>query len=124
MANNTRRIAGISSATIDGVQFNLIGDLEYSPSTVRRETKTGMDGVHGYGETPVACFVSMTLRDAGDLTVADFNAMTTTTVQATLSNGKGVLLSGGWATDVQEVATQEGSFKIRFESDSVIELTA
>jgi len=123
-ANNTRRIAGISSTTIDGVQFPLVGDIEYSASTVKRETKTGMDGVHGYSEEPVAGFISMTLRDAGNLSVANWNGFTSSTVQCTLANGKGVLLSGGWTTDVQEVATQEGTFKVRFDSDSVIELLA
>jgi hypothetical protein len=124
MANNTRRLGGISSVTIDGVQYLTIGDIEYSASTVKRETLSGVDAVHGYSEMPVAGFISMNLRDAGDLTVADFNAMTSSNVQATLANGKGVLVSGGWTTDVQEIATETGSFKVRFDSDTVIELTA
>ena len=47
-------LAGTASVTVDGTTYMVEGAFKYRPSTVKRETLTGMDGVHGYKETPVA----------------------------------------------------------------------
>jgi hypothetical protein len=106
---------------VDGTTYMLSADLAYSPSTVRRETITGMDGVHGYKETPVAGYISGTLRDAGSLSVAAFNAMTNVTVVAELANGKVVSARNAWTVDVQEVKAAEATFDVKFESAQVEE---
>lgn len=121
MADTTRRLAGVCYLTVDGTTYMLSADLAYSPSTVRRETITGMDGVHGYKETPVAGYISGTLRDAGSLSVAAFNAMTNVTVVAELANGKVVSARNAWTVDVQEVKATEGTFDVKFESAQVEE---
>lgn len=121
MADTTRRLAGTAYFAVDGVTYMLAGDFSYSPASVKRETVVGMDGVHGYKETPVAGFVSATLRDAKDLTVADFNAMTNVTVFTELANGKTVIVRNGWTVDSQEVKSAEGTFDVRWESAQVEE---
>lgn len=121
MADTTRRLAGVCYLTVDGTTYMLSADLAYSPSTVRRETITGMDGVHGYKETPVAGYISGTLRDAGSLSVAAFGAMTNVTVVAELANGKVVSARNAWTVDVQEVKAAEGTFDVKFESAQVEE---
>lgn len=121
MADTTRRLAGVCYLTVDGTTYMLSADLAYSPSTVRRETITGMDGVHGYKETPVAGYISGTLRDAGSLSVAAFNAMTNVTVVAELANGKVVSARNAWTVDVQEVKAAEATFDVKFESAQVEE---
>lgn len=117
-----RRLAGLASITIDGSSFDLVGDLVWSPSYVKRETLIGQDSVHGFSELPAAGYIAATLRDNGGLTVKDFNGMTVSTVQCQNANGKGVILTAGWVTEAQEVKTMEGSFNVRFESDDVVEL--
>lgn len=121
MADTINRIAGTAYISVDGKTYMLAGDLAYSPASVERETVTGMDRVHGYSEKPHAGSISATLRDAGDLTVADFNAMTNVTVTLELANGKTVIGRNMWTVETQEVKTQEGTFEVKWEGPSVQE---
>lgn len=115
MADNTNRLAGIAYISVDGTTYLLSGDLSYSPGSVKRESLAGQDKIHGYSEMPRAPFISGTLRDAGSLTVNDFNNMTNVTIALELANGKMVTGKGMWTTDAQEVKTQEGTFDVHFE---------
>lgn len=121
MPDTSRRLAGVAYITVDGTTYMLAADLTYSPSSVTRETLTGMDGVHGYSEKPKAGFISGTFRDAGSLSVAAFNAMTNVTVTVELANGKVVTARNAWTTDAQEVKAAEGTFDVRFDSAQVEE---
>lgn len=121
MADTTNRLAGIAYLSVDGQSYMLAGDLAYSPSKVTRETLIGQDRVHGYSEKPHAGFISGSFRDAGGLTVADFNAMTNVTVTAELANGKTIIGRGMWTVDAQEVKTAEATFDVKWEGMSVEE---
>ncbi|MTK12705.1 MAG: phage tail protein [Clostridiaceae bacterium] len=115
MADTTNRIAGTANFAVDGVAYALVGDFEYNPSLVTRETALGMDGVHGYIEKPVAPHISGTFRDSGGLTVADFNAMTNTTLSVQLANGKLIIGRNMWAVEDQTVKSSEGTVEVRWE---------
>lgn len=121
MADTSRRLAGVAYLTVDGTTYMLAADLTYSPSSVTRDTLTGMDGVHGYSEKPKAGFISGTFRDAGSLSVAAFNAMTNVTVTVELANGKVVTARNAWTVDAQEVKAAEGTFDVKFEAPQVEE---
>src|SRR4051794_27000415 len=103
MADTSRRLAGVAFLSVDGRNYMLAGDLEWSPSRVTRETLIGMDAVHGYSEKPYAGFIKATLRDAAGLTIADFNAMTNVTVTIELANGKVVTGRNMWTVEAQSV---------------------
>jgi hypothetical protein len=118
------RLAGITGLTIDGNAYMVVSDVTWSPSNIRRETLVGLDAVHGYSEVPIAGFVEATLRDSGDITVKDFNAMTCVEVQVMLANGKLVGGASLWSVNVQEVRAAEGTFVVRFEGDDVSETFA
>ena len=117
-------LAGTASVTVDGTTYMVEGAFKYRPSTVKRETLTGMDGVHGYKETPVAGAISMSLRDAGDFLVATVNGMRNVTVVAQLANGKLITGSGMWSVDDQEVDSADAKFDVRFEGLTVTESRA
>lgn len=117
-------LAGTASVVANGVNYMLVGDLSYDPSTVKRETKTGQDGVHGFSEMPKPGKISGTFRDSGSLTVADFNAMTNATVVLSLANGKTVIGRNMWTIDAQEVKTAEGTVEVSWEGPIVTEVTA
>jgi hypothetical protein len=121
MATNGNNLAGTAAITSNGRNFRLAASAKYSVNTVKRETLTGMDGVHGFKETPVPGWISATLRDAGDLTVADFEAMVDETVVLELANGKTVTGNGVWTVDAQEVDAAEGTFDVKWEGPSVTE---
>lgn len=118
-----RRLAGLASITIDGDAWDVAGDLEYSPSTVARETMKGQTAVEGYSEMPQQGYMSMRLRDRADETVYSLNGKTASTIIAQLANGKTVYGYGLWQTGEIGVATQEATFTIRFEGPSVVEST-
>jgi len=121
MADTTNRLAGTAAVTVDGVTTMVAGDFKYSPSTVKRETMAGQDGVQGYKETPVAGFIAWTNRDSGGTSVTDFNGYTNVTITATLANGKTIIGSNMWSVNIQEVSSEDAKFDVRFEGASVIE---
>jgi len=116
-------LAGTSSISVDGATYQLEGSLVYSPSKVKRETMTGQDAVHGFKETPTAPYMKFSLRDAGSLTVEDFNKMRNALVVAQLANGKTIIGNNMWTVDVQEVDTTDAKFEVRFEGPDVTEQT-
>ncbi|MDA8092350.1 MAG: phage tail tube protein [Betaproteobacteria bacterium] len=123
MADTTNRLAGVAYLSVDGQSYMLSGDLSYSPGSIKRESLSGQDSVHGYSEMPTAPFIAGTLRDSGQLTVASINQMTNVTVTLELANGKTVIGRNMWTVEAQEVKTQEATFEVRFEglSGSVTE---
>lgn len=121
MADTTNRLAGVAYITVDGKSYMLAADATYSVSKVKRETLSGQSGVQGYSETPIPGTISGTFRDAGSLTVADFNAMTNATVMLELANGKMIVGRNMWTVESQEVKTQEATFEVKFEGFSVEE---
>ncbi|MDE2342917.1 MAG: phage tail tube protein [Betaproteobacteria bacterium] len=123
MASTSKRLAGVASMTIDGDVWDVVGDLEYSPSTVARETLKGQTAVEGYSEMPTQGYISARLRDRADETVYSLNGKTGTTIIAQLANGKTVYGYGLWQTGEIGVNTQEATFSIKFEGASVVEST-
>lgn len=121
MGDNTNRLGGIAFASIDGKTVPLRGDLKYSPGSINREGVTGQDGPHGYKETPVFPWMSITLSDTGGLTVADFNAITNSTIVAQLGNGKVVTGRNAFSVDVQEVDAGDAKFEVKFNCFAVTE---
>ena len=121
MADTTNRLAGIAYISIDGQTYMLAGDLAYSVSKVTRETVAGQDRVHGYSKKPHPGTITATLRDAGNLSVASFNAMTNNTVTLELANGKTIIGRNMWTVESQEVKTAEGTFEVKWEGPTVEE---
>jgi len=116
-------IAGTAQFTVDGTTYQLVGNMKYSPSSVKREAMMGLDGFHGWKETPIPGRMSMTVRDAGDLTVANFNVMRNVTVVFTLANGKIVTGRNMGAVDDQEVETEDAKFDVNMQGPQVSEQT-
>jgi hypothetical protein len=121
MADNPNRLAGVAFLSVNGQSYMLAGDCTYGCSSVKRESLVGQDGVHGFSETPVAGFISGTLRDAGDLSVASINAMSDVSVVVELANGKTIIGRNMWTVEAQEVKTMDATFEVRWEGFSVEE---
>ncbi len=116
-------IAGVAQVTVDGTTYQLEGDLKYSPSTVKREALLGMDGFHGWKETPITGSITMSLRDAGNLAVGDFNKIRNSTVVLQLANGKIVVGRNMGTVDALEVDSADAKFEVKFEGPQVSEQT-
>lgn len=124
MAGNPNRLAGTASITVDGTNYLLVGDFEYNPSSVTRETLSGQDGVHGFSEKKRPGSISASLRDAGNLTVADLNAMDNVTVVAQLANGKTIIGRNMWTVEDQTVKSTDATIEVKFEGPQVSETTS
>ncbi|ACC71056.1 phage tail protein [Burkholderia ubonensis] len=121
---NPNRLAGTATLTVDGQNYLLVGDFEYNPSTVTRESLVGMDDVHGFSEKKRVGSISGTLRDTGGLTVADLNAMDNSTVVAQLANGKTIIGRNMWTVEDQTVKSTDATVEVKWEGPAVSETTS
>lgn len=120
----SRRLAGIISFTIDGDTWDVVGPLEYRPTDVTVETMKGQSRVEGFSEMPMEGMISAKLRDRGDTAVQALSALRNSTLIANAANGKSVYGAGMWRVgEPPSVNTQDGTFDITFNSDSVTEQT-
>ncbi|BAK83967.1 phage tail tube protein [Komagataeibacter medellinensis] len=114
------RRAGVGAGFINGVPYDII-ECRYSPARWTRETLKGQNGIHGYSENPQQGRIIMSIRDAGGMTVRDFNDMSDAEVQLQLATNKTVGGSGLWCTEAVEVSTGEATMEVTFEGVSVTE---
>lgn len=121
MAANPQRLAGTVFLYVDGQNYMLAGDFEYSVSTVSRETLIGMDRVHGFSAKPNAGHIAGTIRDSSSLSLAQINAMENVTVIAQLTNGKTIVGRNMWAVDTQTAKAADATIEIKFEGTDVSE---
>lgn len=122
MANDTsNRLAGTAFLTVDGQTYMVAGAFEYCPSTLERETLTGMDSVHGYSEKPTPGFIAATLRDSGGLSVAQINLMRNVTVVCELANNKVIIGRNMWSVEKQSAKAEDATIETRWEGPSVTE---
>jgi hypothetical protein len=68
------------------------------------------------------CKISVTIRDAGGITISDFAAMNDVTVVIVCRNGKSILGNDMWQVGEIEVDTKEATFKLEFEGGDVSEV--
>lgn len=115
MAAQTNRLAGTAYLAIDGVTYSLVGDFEWDPGAVTRESLLGMDGVHGFKEKPKGGKISGTIRDGGGLSVTSFNNMVNVTITCELANGKLIVGRNMWSVESQSVKSEDGTFELKFE---------
>lgn len=115
MANPTNRLAGTANLSVDGQTYMLAGEFEYNPSSVSRETLTGMDTVHGYSEKPIAPHIAGTLRDSAGLSVASLNAMSNVTLVVELANGKVIIGRNMWTVEDQTVKSTDATIEVKWE---------
>lgn len=120
MADHSKRRGGVGWAWVDGV-YQDVTDATHRLSTVTRTTLVGLNGVHGYSETPQPGFIAFTVRDSNTLRVSDYSDMTNVAVVLQLANGKRISGTGLWTAETQEVNDTEGTFAVRFEGEDVRE---
>ncbi|WP_174296536.1 phage tail tube protein [Sphingomonas bacterium] len=116
------RLAGTMYATIDGKQYMVTGEGNYTVSSVTRETLKGQSGIHGFSEMPQPGKISWKARDGNDVSIAALNGAVDATVVLELANGKMIIGRNMWkAGDPIAVTTEDASFDIEFEGPDVSE---
>lgn len=112
--------AGAASCVINGEAVDFT-NLKYNLNTLKRETKRTQNAIAGFGEMPQESVISMTILDAGSLSVAAFNLMRNVPIQVPLANGKTIYGEGMWTTEVGDVNTETGEFDVTFHGRHVTE---
>ncbi|ANA14169.1 phage tail tube protein [Acetobacter oryzifermentans] len=116
-------LAGLATLTINGVSFNVVGELQWQPSGNQNETLKGQSAVEGFSAMPNQGFIQATLRDRRDVSISDLQGGSGFNVVAVQANGKVITCVNGWQVEAINVNTQEGTFEFRVESDTVTEDT-
>jgi hypothetical protein len=112
------RIGGIAYVKYDGRQLPLRGNFTVSPSKTERTGVAGLDGVHGYTESPRVPYIEGDVSTTEDVSVEEIDAIENATVTAELANGKTYVLRQAYTKSAIEINAHDGSMKVRFEGMS------
>jgi hypothetical protein len=124
MALCPSRIAGVAFVRVDGQQYALRGNLTIAIDAFSREGIAGMDGVHGYKETPVVPKITFDISDTAGFSLQQLRSICNATVTAELGNGKTYLLRGAWTAALMELNAVDGQVTVVFEGQAGEEIMA
>lgn len=119
-----QRIAGVAFLKLDGIQFSLRGALTISSFSSTKAGISGLDGVHGYSETPRVPSIEAEISDMGGLSIAALQTLTNSTITAQLANGKVYILRNAWTAGEVENTAEDGKCKVKWEGVSMSEQVA
>lgn len=117
------RSAGVAYLKRDGVPYDLRGSLTIQPLSTQKEGVAGLDGVHGYKETPVVPYISAEITPNGALLKA-MQTVTNATITAECADGTVYVLRGAWFSGLAERNAGEGTVTLKFEGMSCQEMRA
>ncbi|MFT8463133.1 phage tail tube protein [Acetobacter persici] len=116
-------LAGTATLTINGEAWNVVGEAQWQAAGMVNETLKGQSTVEGFSAMPTQGFIQATLRDRRDASVSALQGASGLTVILELANGKIITAVNAWQTENINVNTQEGTFELHVESDTVTEDT-
>lgn len=116
-----KRVAGITYMRVGSRQYP-VRELEYDVTSSTREGVAGIDGVHGYKETPKVPYMSGQITTAADVSIEDLHAYTDTTVTVECPDGRVIVLRNAWYASEATAAPADGQVAFRFEGMSGDEL--
>ncbi len=81
-------IAGIAFFKINGMQYQLRGELEVQPNSTENDWIANEDLTNEFTQKAVTPYISGKFSDSGSLSIQQLNAVQGVTVTADLINGK------------------------------------
>jgi hypothetical protein len=116
--------AGLRAFDVDGVVFDVVGNITYSLGLPISEELTGADRHHGFKEAPGISFMELEIRDGPDVDQAALLQTEGATCAAQLRNGKTIILRNANQAGAGESGTEEGLIPVRFVGESAEEINA
>ncbi|MFT8634752.1 phage tail tube protein [Novacetimonas hansenii] len=116
-------LGGTATLTVNGVVFNVVSEAQWQAAGPVNETAKGQSMVEGFTQMPGQGFISATCRDRRDYPISSLQGASELTVVLVCANGKVITAVSGWQTETLTVNTQEGTFELHVESDTVTEDT-
>jgi uncharacterized protein YlzI (FlbEa/FlbD family) len=102
----------VLSIRVDGQQYEARGNFRVTGMTLKREGVAGQDFVHGYIEEPIVPEISGEWSIGNQLSIAQIEAITDSTVQCALANGMTYILSNAWSSGVRQIDAREGKVEV------------
>jgi hypothetical protein len=109
-----RRLAGITSFTVNGIAFPVI-EFSWDPASVENETMRSLSGVDGYKSMPVAPSIRGKLRDSQQVSITAMTQLSGATIVILLANGKQISGHNMWYVGRPAVSGAEADFDFAFE---------
>lgn len=116
-------LAGLATLNINGEPWNIVGDAQWQASGNVNETLKGQSAVEGFSVMPQQGFFQATIRDRRDRSISAFQGASGLNIVLVQANGKVITVVNGWQTGEINLNTQEGTFELHVESDTVTEDT-
>jgi hypothetical protein len=116
------RVGGIIELKVDGSILSAKGNFTYNLGRPMREAVVGSDAVHGFKETPQACFIEGEITDHASLNLDALVRTENATAYLRLANGKAVVLREAWFAGEGTGNTEEGNIAFRLEGTSAEEI--
>jgi len=118
-----RRVGGIIQLELDGARLFAKGAFEYDLGVAAKESVVGMDGFHGFKETPKPARISGQITDAPELDLEALLNTRNATVKLSLANGKTVVMREAFYAGDNTANTEEGEIEVAFEGPSAEEFS-
>jgi hypothetical protein len=122
MANH--RVGGVIELKVDGSILSAKGNFTYNLGRPKREAVVGADTVHGFKETPQACFIEGEITDHASVSLDALTRLENVTAYLRLANGKVIVLRDAWYAGEGTGNTEEGNLGLRLEGISAEEISA
>lgn len=119
---NPNRIGGILALKVDGQTYQARGNFIVTPSVVKREGVAGQDAVHGYIESPIVPSIKGDISIGNQLSLTQLEAITDSTVQCQLANGRTYVLTHAWTEAAFAIDAHDGKFECNFEGLTCTEI--
>lgn len=117
-----KRVAGACFVKRDGVQYSVRGSLNIDPLSVVREPMVGMDGPHGYKETPKMPSISVSVTKNEELSLTAFRNVTGSTITAEVADGTVYVLSDAFQSGDLQLNADDGTVTLTFHGRTMTEI--
>lgn len=116
MAQNT---VGTAFFRINGVQYDLPGEMKLTVLTEKRNALVGLDGSVAPQIEYQSPMIECTVRDASNVDLVAISKMEGVTVTVEMANGTVWELSNAFYTGDGELDAKEGTFQVRFNGQKI-----
>lgn len=117
-------VGGIAFIKINGLQYELRGELEVQPNTTENEWIANQDGGQVFTQKAVTPYMQAKFSKTGGLSIQALNSVAGATIQAQLNDGSQYVLQQAAAWGEFKLDTVKGEISGKFGAAACYELTA
>lgn len=112
--SNTHREAGTCYIKVDGVQLEVVGNMEVPLNTSVKEDILSTQGLVGYKETKRAPYVKLDAVFTKDFPLRTLEENDNMTITAEFAGGQVYVLSRAWLHGENNISGSEGTVSLEF----------